>query len=349
MSTCCTRHLLRWLLFLCGVLALGSSHAQHESNWLRWQQGRVKAVNVLLSTTWLELGVLKNNWGVNAVRAQIILNDDMLRGISYSGLPPSHVVHQQIKTLLDAAQARGLGVVLDLHRPEGGAEGHEGKLWTQSLLQDRLVMLWSNLAPVFKDHPALIGYDLLNEPTPPDDFHKEFRQIRGTLQDWNVLAKRLVAAVRAVDAKIPLIVETTDWAKPFRFRQLEKIDDPYIVYSFHMYHPVELTHQGIRQFGKVSSHTYPGTYGHVVVDKSQLAQHMNDALVFARTHQVPIFVGEFGINHFAAPEDRGRYIKDLLDLFSEFGWSWGFHAFQIWEGWMPSPSMLDAIVQNTGS
>jgi aryl-phospho-beta-D-glucosidase BglC (GH1 family) len=172
--------MLRLLLLCCSWLVLGPACAQHETNWDNWKQGRVKAVNVLLSTSSLELGVLRNNWGVNAVRAQIILDDDMLRGISISGLPPQHVVHQQIKSLLDAAQARGLGVILDLHRPEGGAEGHEGRLWTQPLLQDRLIMLWKNLAPVFKDHPALIGYDLLNEPTPPDDFHKDFRQIRGT-------------------------------------------------------------------------------------------------------------------------------------------------------------------------
>ena len=340
---------LRWVL-ACTVLftfVLGKAHAQHEAHWDNWKRGRVKAVNVLLSTSSLELGLLKNNWGVNAVRAQIILNDDMLRGISMSGLPPQHVVHQQIKTLLDAAQTRGLGVILDLHRPEGGAEGQEGQLWTQPVLQDRLVKLWKNLAPVFKDHPALIGYDLLNEPTPPDDFYKDFRQIRGTMQDWNVLAKRLVTAVREVDATVPLIVETTDWAKPFRFRQLDKIDDPYIVYSFHMYHPVELTHQGVRQFGQVASLTYPGTYAGTAVNKAQLAQHMNDALVFANKYQVPIFVGEFGINHFANADSRGRYIKDLLDLFNEAGWSWGFHAFQIWEGWMPNPAMLDAIVQNT--
>jgi endoglucanase len=342
--------MLRSLLLACSLFVLSPACAQQEThgqNWDNWKHGRIKAVNVLLSTSSLELGLLKNNWGVNAVRAQIILDDNMLRGISLSGLPPQHVVRQQIKTLLDAAQARGLGVILDLHRPEGGAEGHDGKLWTQAVLQDRLVMLWKNLAPVFKDHPALIGYDLLNEPTPPDDFHKEFRQIRGTMQDWNVLAKRLVAAIREVDTKIPLIVETTDWAKPFRFRQLDKIDDPYIVYSFHMYHPVELTHQGVRQFGKVAALNYPGTYAGTQVNKTQLAQHMHDALVFAKKHQVPIFVGEFGINHFAHADARGRYIKDLLDLFNEAGWSWAFHAFQIWEGWMPNPAMLDAIVQNT--
>ncbi|MFY7940738.1 MAG: cellulase family glycosylhydrolase, partial [Burkholderiaceae bacterium] len=146
-----------WRGMLLFGMVLGTAHAQqdpHWQNWDNWKRGRIKAVNVLLSTSSLELGVLKNNWGVNAVRAQIILPDDMLRGISLSGLPAQHVVHQQIKTLLDAAQARGLGVILDLHRPEGGAEGHEGKLWTQPVLQDRLVMLWKNLAPVFKDHPA---------------------------------------------------------------------------------------------------------------------------------------------------------------------------------------------------
>lgn len=307
-------------------------------------RGEVHAANTLLVTSPLELGILKNSWHVNAIRAQIILQDDQLRGIATYGLTSNTVIYTQIKTLLDAAHSKRLGVILDLHRPEGGSEGASGKLWQDPALQDRLVELWRKLAPVFKDHPALLAYDILNEPTPPDDFYKSFNQIRGGMQDWNVLARRIVKAIRTSDVDVPLIVETTDWAKPFRFNQLERIDDPHIVYSFHMYHPFALTHQGVRQFEKNQVLTYPGVYEGKLVDKAALSVHMEAARGFAAKYQVPIFVGEFGINKFAPPEARAAYIKDLLAIFASNHWSWGFHAFQIWDGWMPNEGMLDALV-----
>ena len=323
-------------------LLLAGARAAPNQAWPKWVAGQVHAVNVLPSIKPADLDELQRDWGANAVRVQVLLKDEQLAQLTEEGWSTNRGYEARLRGLLDAAASRGMGVVLDLHRVEGGA-GHHGRLWREPQAQDRLVALWRTLAEAFKGHPALIGYDLVNEPTPSDDYYKAFTQIRGTIQDWNVLARRIVAAIRAIDRDVPLIVESTDWAKPFRFRQLELIDDPYIVYSFHMYSPFELTHQGVNQFKKSEELTYPGYVKDRPYDRDELVRQMSEVVKFVQRHNVPIFVGEFGINKFAPADARQRYIADLLGFFSEQRWSWAYHAFQIWDGWMPHDGMRQEL------
>ncbi|MDX8348940.1 cellulase family glycosylhydrolase [Cognatiyoonia sp. IB215446] len=62
---------------------------------------------------------------------------------------------------LDAAAERGIGVLLDMHRqtPGNGPEGG-GRL----VDVDAFMAQWAAMAEKFGDHPAVIGFDLLNEP-----------------------------------------------------------------------------------------------------------------------------------------------------------------------------------------
>lgn len=325
------------------LLALaGAAQADRDAAWRQWTQGQVRAVNVLPTMALDDLPQLKRDWGINALRVQVILQDEPLRAVTAEGLAGLPRFDARLRALLDAAESQGIGVVLDLHRPEGSA-GMSGTIWKGTEAQDQLVRLWQRLANELRGHPALIGYDILNEPTPPEDLRQPFEKIRGTLQDWNLLAARLVAAIRAIDPDIPLIVETTDWAKPFRFRQMARIDDPRIVYSFHMYHPVELTLQGVNQFPKDPALRYPGVVKGKPIDREELVANMRAARQFADRHQVPIFVGEFGVNKYADEDSRQRYVADLLDIFAAERWSWAYHAFKIWDGWMPTDAMRQEL------
>lgn len=328
--------LLNALLLACTLV----SARDNESVWKQWVGGNVRAVNVLPTITPAELDRLQQDWAINALRVQLVLTDEVLSNLTDRGLAAQPRLKGYLEQTFEAAHARNIGVIVDLHRAEGGA-GHEGKLWTDARLQSRLVQLWSRLAAELRHYPALIGYDILNEPTPPDDFRKAFYQVRGTMQDWNVLARRIVVAIRAKDPETPVIVETTDWAKPFRLKQLEPVNDARVVYSFHMYAPFELTHQGINQYKRDGRLTYPGRVAGKLYDQAELRSHLQVAVDFAQRHGAPMFVGEFGINMYASDETRRQYIADLLEIFGDHGWSWAYHAFGIWEGWMPTPAMQE--------
>ena len=31
--------------------------------------------------------------------------------------------------------------------------------------------------------------------------------------------------------------------------------------------------------------------------------------------------------------DAGKYLKDAISVFEEYGWDWTYHAFREWPGW----------------
>ena len=63
------------------------------------------------------------------------------------------------------------------------------------------------------------------------------------LGDWNALAQKITAAIRAVDPETPILVNSIGWAYPQQFEVLRPTGDPRTVYTVHFYDPHYHTHQ----------------------------------------------------------------------------------------------------------
>jgi endoglucanase len=98
--------------------------------------------------------------------------------------------------------------------------------------QPRFVAIWAQLAARYRDRPASLKYELLNEPNGPID------------AQWNMLYPSALAAVRAVDPDRTVILDATSWASARTLSSLKIVDDPALVVTFHMYEPILFTHQG---------------------------------------------------------------------------------------------------------
>ena len=142
----------------------------------------------------------------------------------------------EMKRIADAvswSKKHGIYVILDMHCAPGGQTGANidddpndtPDLYTDPKNQDRLVVLWTELARRFATETAVLGYDLLNEPIAP-----QHSQYNGQL--WPIY-KRTGAAIRAVDAHHLLIVEGAQWAN--NWSSLDAPFDAQLVYSFHKY------------------------------------------------------------------------------------------------------------------
>ena len=107
------------------------------------------------------------DFGFNMIRlpfaGELAVNDGMPSGIDYASNPDLAGLssHGVIEAFLDAAEDRGIGVLLDMHRTTPG-NGPEGG----GLIPDEAAFLdqWATMADLFGDHPAVIGFDLYNEP-----------------------------------------------------------------------------------------------------------------------------------------------------------------------------------------
>jgi hypothetical protein len=121
----------------------------------------------------------------------------------------------QLTSQLDAAHTAGIGVILvpmDGCRyytgPAGSVVEHVLTIATGDLAQTQFNDFWGKMSDAFKDHPAVIAYDLMNEP------HDLAPEAGKTLaQVWETLSQGVVDYLRTSkgDATL-LMVEGYQWA-----------------------------------------------------------------------------------------------------------------------------------------
>ena len=159
----------------------------------------------------------------------------------------------------------GLAVILDLHAAPGGQTGSNiddswGYPWLfeSPQAQEETIALWRRLALRYRDEPAVLGYDLLNEPIPQFPY----------LQKYNAalepLYKRIVAAIREVDRNHIVILGGAQWDT--NFKVFGAPFDANAMYTFHKYW-MEPTRAAIEEY-----------------------------LDFRERYNVPVWLGESGEN-----------------------------------------------------
>lgn len=142
------------------------------------------------------------------------------------------------------AKAHGIRLQLNMHVPQGGfqSNGTGVALWNDPRNQDRLTALWREIARRYRAEPAILGYDLLNEPI-----------TAGEKAQWVQLANRVVGAIREVDPWHIITVERLNGKNADGSGASEPpddedlgfflVDDPNVLYEFHVYTPIEFTFQ----------------------------------------------------------------------------------------------------------
>jgi hypothetical protein len=239
------------------------------------------------------------------------------------------------RVLLRAERA-GLDVVLV---PERGAEP-SSPLWQQGGLGAEglaFAEAWAQLARDLRDADAVAGLDLLNEPNPPWPDGR----IGSSAAIWDALARRVVAAIRAEDAGVPVVLEGVAGGGPQGVPVLGAWRDAALVYSLHFYLPHEITHQGVSarwpravRYPTDDDTPLRGTPAHPGPwNRERLQRELAGAAARGQRDGVHVHVGEFSCVRWAPGDSAARYVGDCLSLFAEFGWSWSYHEFRGWPGW----------------
>jgi endoglucanase len=163
------------------------------------------------------------------------------------------------------SRAENLYVILDLHAAPGGQTGtniddSSGYPWLYQSPQEQehLIAIWRRLAAHYRDEPAVLGYDLLNEPIP------HFPRLEPLNSALEPLYRKLSVEIRKVDAHHILFLGGAQWDS--NFSVFGKPFDANVAYTFHKYW------------------TAP--------DESVLRQYLD----FRERYDVPIWMGESGEN-----------------------------------------------------
>ena len=267
---------------------------------------------------------------------------------AFRGVPPADLA--KLRRALDDAAATSRKVVLTMLSLPGARwrqhndQRSDFRLYREEAYALQAEAFWRELAAALRGHPALVGYNLLNEPHPElaagpadywaFDFAAHGRRVAGSLADLNALYARLVRAVRAGDPDAFIVIDTGLYATPWAIEALAPLPDPRVLYSVHMYEPFAYTnHKQSR-----GRFRYPGPVpddgdasGPAVRDwnADALRGFFAKVVAWQQRHQVPssrILVGEFGVDRRAPGAER--YLAELIALFEERSWHWAFYAFR---------------------
>ncbi len=267
-------------------------------------------------------------WGFDHIRLPVdypVLEDDSQPGeLLSSGL-------EYIGNCLEWCGRNGLRAILDLHKAPGFAfDEHEtATLFSNPVLEERFIHLWQSIAHQFAGKSTdNLAFELLNEIALPDS------------SPWNNLVQRTVSAIRRIDPERLIIVGGNYYNSADELRNIERPDDDNILYTFHFYLPLTVTHQNapwvqpLVEYGRTLD--YPGqqadgleaiiarhSYWHlsdevdVRFDRNYLKKKLAPAVVFAREAGQPVYCGEFGVYEKAPMSARLNWTRDVVELLNE--------------------------------
>ncbi len=223
-----------------------------------------------------------------------------------------------LEDVLRWAAERGMKICVDLHVTPGGRDfAREHIMFRDERYADAFVDTWRRIAARFCGHPALYGYDLLNEP---------LQRGRAAVDYWT-LQRRAAEAIREIDPVTPVVIESNNSDSPGAYRYLSPLEMDNVIYQVHFYEPGDYTHQGVG--GKASGFRWPDpARGWDVEYLRRVLEPVRD---FQLRHGARIYVGEFSAICWA--EGAENYLRDCIGIFREYGWDWTYHAFREWEGW----------------
>lgn len=230
-------------------------------------------------------------WGVNSIRVSL----------NYHWLTTADGVYLEdgfklLDNLIGWGGKYGVYIILALHAAPGG-QGNElmadvtdgnPRLWTEpATYQPWTINLWKKIAERYAKEEWVGGYDIFDEPLPPDN---------SNTKALLPLYKKITAAIREVDKNHILIFEGIQWSQDFS--GLETPWDGNMAYSFHHY-----------DFDEPNSNNDAG-----YADWNALSAKSN----------TPLWNGETGEPDYGSDAKNNEWAKstDTYCTSKGYGWSW---------------------------
>jgi endoglucanase len=283
------------------------------------------------------------SWGMDHIRLPVdyfTFEDDTQPGV-YKEEALIYIDH-----CLEWCCEFGLNMILDLHAAPGFAfyntspginnpvsipGATENTLFLDETLQQRFVQIWRMFAQRYVAEGNHLVFDLMNE------------LVWQSSDPWNRLWLETVAAIRAIDPARTLMIGGNRNNDVNELANLAIIDDPGVVYTFHIYEPGMFTHQRSPWIPYLAQYPKPVTFPFSLEDHRDFFDafdalglvpplyrrenfgydFLNDALEPARRFMAEtgkeLHCGEFGVNENCDIDSSIRWFEDIIGRFEEMG------------------------------
>jgi endoglucanase len=208
--------------------------------------------------------------------------------------------------LVEEALKQGLHVVLDEHDYERCSDDTDR-------CRKQVLAFWTQVAGHYKDASPLVMFEILNEPNRKMD------------AVWNQLHPEALAVIRKTNPTRNVIIGPAFWNNISWLDKLELPDDRHIIVTVHYYEPHRFTHQGASwtpEFVNIS-----GVRWGAPEDLAKLERDFDAAQQWAKRHDRPILLGEFGAYDKAPQADRIAYTAAVARAAEKRGWAWTYWQF----------------------
>jgi hypothetical protein len=294
-----------------GIAVPGMEYAQFRSNH-PGQEGKDYTMHTA------DLYAQLAGYGFNVVR----LPFDWGQLILAPNSELNTVYLSQLDTIVNEyAAPNRLYVILDMHSylrywdgPNHWTSANASP-WHQALL----VETWRLLARHYADNPAVLGYEIMNEPNGQDGD-----------SNWPAIAQRVIDAIRTVDQRHLIFVDGRAWSSSEAWERAngpvpfvrDAINPPRLVYVPHVY------------FNPDDNDRYRGARP----DLALMRRRLEPAAAWSRRNAVPVWIGESGV-----PNTRGwAALLDcaFVEYYNPLGWG---HLY--WEAspWSQDPTHLGPL------
>ncbi len=236
-----------------------------------------------------------------------------IRWSAHAGDQPPYTIDpeffERVDWAIDQALKRGLVAIINVH--------HFGEMDTDpDKFEPKLRALWTQVAGRYRDRPGTLYFELLNEP------HEKL-----TPERWNRTIPALLEIVRATNPRRTVIVGPGMWNS---LHELDKLalpeEDRRIIVTFHYYLPFPFTHQGAEWVE--GSAKWLGTEWSGSPEQTKaLRDDLDKAAAWAKAHDRPLFLGEFGAYSKADMPSRATWTAAVTREAERRGFSWAYWEF----------------------
>ncbi len=182
--------------------------------------------------------------------------------------------------------------------------------------EERFLELWRQVADHYKDAPAELVFEILNEP------HDQLDAAA-----WNKLLVKSLAIIRETNPVRAVVVGPADWNNLYALESLDlPQDDPNLIVTFHYYLPFKFTHQG-SEWNPGSDEWMGTTWEASEAQKQAIVKDMDRVASWAKRQNRPVYLGEFGAYSKADIDSRARWTAFVAQSAWERGFSWAYWEF----------------------
>jgi endoglucanase len=187
-----------------------------------------------------------------------------------------------------------------------------------AVYRERFLSLWKQLSLHYQQEPQQVMFEVMAEP------HDKLDSV------WSDYFKDALAIIRQTNPTRPVIVGAPFYNLVYRLANLQLPQDDYLILTFHYYNPTHFTMQGEDWFPIGKPREWIGTtWTGNEQEKNEIVHAMDMVADWAKKHQRPVFLGEFGAGDHADTASKARYFGYIREQAESRGFSWGFFTFTV--------------------